>query len=209
MALKAVALKEAGTHPPTEGILARFAAVRSVGSLRDLDRIRKESPEVVLLDLNMARPEAQEVFRALQKPSRNPPLIICFDSRIPPARMIRQLKFLAAAGASPASRAPRLGRVFALLGISQEALSRILNVSARTLHRWLKGARPRRKPELDRLFELISSLGETLPNDAAITRYLHHPNPVFGGETPVALLLRGEFARVEADLQALEEGVYV
>jgi transcriptional regulator with XRE-family HTH domain len=96
-----------------------------------------------------------------------------------------------------------------LLGLSQESLARILGVSSRTVHRWLHGTRPRRKPELDRILSLASSLLRALSDAAAVRAYLHHANPSIGNERPVDLLLRGEFDRIAADLQSIEEGVYV
>ena len=102
-----------------------------------------------------------------------------------------------------------LAQVVRLLGISQEALRRMLNVSARTVHRWLQGTRPRRTRELDRLLEIVALMEQTLPNDDAIRSYLYHANPTLQGEKPIDLLIRGEFDRVTADLQAVQEGVYI
>jgi hypothetical protein len=85
----------------------------------------------------------------------------------------------------------------------------MLNVSSRTVHRWLKGARPAPKAELDKLRRIAMRLKETFPNEHSIRSYLHYPNPSFDGETPFALLLRGDFERIEADLLAIQEGVFV
>ena len=96
-----------------------------------------------------------------------------------------------------------------LLGVSQESFARILNVSSRTAHRWLKGARPRPRAELNRLESIVSRLEETLPGPEAIRSYLNHPNPNLAGERPVDLLVRRDFDRVESDLRAIQEGVYL
>jgi hypothetical protein len=85
----------------------------------------------------------------------------------------------------------------------------MLNVSARTAHRWLKGTRPRRTQELERLLEVVALLEQTLPSDNAVRSYLYHANQTLRGEKPIDLLIRGEFDRVAADLQAVQEGVYV
>jgi hypothetical protein len=77
-----------------------------------------------------------------------------------------------------------------ILGVSDEVVSRIPIGSG------------------SRLAAVVSILQRTLPNELALD-YLNHPNPNFSGETPIALLLRGDSDRVEADLLALMEGVYL
>jgi CheY-like chemotaxis protein len=208
MALKAVALKEEGTHPASEGVLARFAQVRAIGSLRDLEKVKEERPDIVLMDLSMPHVDGREVLEVLRQ-SHGVPVLICFDSKIQPTTLLKQLNSLGTLRATRRSRSPNLGQVVRLLGVSQEVLSRILKVSARTAHRWLKGTRPRRNPELDGLLEIVALLEQALPNREAIRSYLYHSNPNLGDEKPIDLLIRGEFNRVTADLQAVQEGVYV
>ncbi len=209
MALKAVVLKEEGTHPPAEGVLARFAQVRAIRSLHDVEKVKEERPDIVLVHLDMPHLAADDVLEVLRRSSPRAPLFICFDSKIQPTTLLKQLSSLGSIRVTHRTRSPNLSQVVRLLGVSQEALSRILNVSARTAHRWLKGTRPRPKPELDRLQEVVSLLEQTLPNAGSIRSYLNHSNPSLGGEKPIDLLIRGEFDRVTADLQAVQEGVYV
>ena|ERR1035438_5065867 len=59
----------------------------------------------------------------------------------------------------------------------------------------------------NRLAEVISLLQRSLPHNLALD-YLNHSNPNLSSEKPIALLLRGESDRVEADLLALLQGVY-
>jgi hypothetical protein len=75
-----------------------------------------------------------------------------------------------------------------ILGVPEEVVSRIPEVPG------------------SRLGAVVSLLQRTLPHDLALN-YLNHPNPNLSGEKPIALLLRGESDRVEADLLALMEGV--
>ncbi len=208
MAVRAVALKGEGTHPPAEGVLARFAQVRAIRSLRDLEKVKEERPDIVLMDLSMPRVDGREVLEVLRQ-SHRVPVVICFDSKIQPTTLLKQLNSLGTLKATRRSRSPSLSQVVRLLGVSQEVFSRILNVSARTAHRWLKGTRPRRNPKLDGLLEIVALLEQALPNTEAIRSYLYHSNPNLGGEKPIDLLIRGEFDRVTADLQAVQEGVYV
>jgi CheY-like chemotaxis protein len=208
MAVRAMALKEEGTHPPSEGILARFAQVKSIGSLRDLEKVKEERPDIVLMDLRMPHFDGKEVLEVLRQ-SRRVPVLVLFDASVEPTTLLKQLNSLSTLRAAGRSRLPNLAQVVRLLGISQETLSRMLNVSARTAHRWLKGTRPRRTRELDRLLEIVALMGQTLPSDDGIRSYLYHANPTLQGEKPIDLLIRGEFDRVAADLQAVQEGVYV
>jgi CheY-like chemotaxis protein len=208
MALKTVALKKEGTHSPSEGILSRFAKVRAIRSLRDLEKVKEERPDIVLMDLCMPQFDGKEVLEVLRQ-SRRAPLLVLFDSKMQPTTLLKHLNSLGNLKAARASTSPSLSHVVRLLGVSQEVLSRILNVSARTAHRWLKGTSPRRTRELDHLLEFVALLEQTLPNHNAIRSYLYHANPTLRGEKPIDLLIRGEFDRVAADLQAVQEGVYV
>lgn len=208
MALRAVALKEEGTHPPTEGVLARFAQVRGIRSLRDIVKIREEEPDVVLMDLHMPPVEGKDVMEVLRQSPRAPVLVL-FDSQLQPRTLLKHLNSLSSLRATRRIRPLKLPQVVRLLGVSQEVFSRILNVSARTAHRWLKGTHPRRTRELNRLFEIIALLEQTLSTHDAIRSYLYHANPTLGGEKPIDALIRGEFDRVAADLQAVQEGVYI
>jgi DNA-binding NarL/FixJ family response regulator len=203
-----VALKEEGTHPPTEGILARFAEVHGITSQADASVVVKKHPDIVLIDTGMPTLETESVVEAIKRQHSNA-VIMLVDFTQPPSRLRRQLSQLATAVSSHPTRRLSLANMVRLLQVSQESLSRILNVSARTAHRWMKGTRPRPKPELKRLHELVSLLIEVLPNEDAIRSYLNHPNPSLDGQTPMNLLVRGEFDRVAADIQALREGVYL
>lgn len=208
MSPRAVALKEEGTHSPSEGVLARFAELRPIRSLRDLEKVKEERPDIVLMDIGMPHVDGKEAVEVLRQ-SRPAPVLVLFDSKMQPTALLKQLNNLGTLKPIRHGRPPSLSQIVRLLGVSQEVLSRILNVSARTAHRWLKGTRPRRVRELDRLFEVVALLQQTLANDEAIRSYLYHGNPTHQGDKPIDLLIRGEFDRVSADLQAVQEGVYV
>lgn len=208
MSVRAFALKEEGTHPPSEGVLARFAEVRSIRSLRDIEKVKQERPDIVLMDVRMPHFGGKEAVEVLRE-SRPAPILVLFDSKMQPTTLLKHLTSLGTLKAARQGRPRNLARIVRLLGVSQEVLSRILNVSSRTAHRWLKGTRPRRTRELERLLEIVALLEQTLPNDDAIRSYLYHANQSLQGEKPIDLLIRGDFDLVSADLQAVQEGVYV
>ena len=208
MSVRAVVLKEEGTHLPSEGVLARFADVRSIRSLKDLEKVKEERPDIVVLDISMPRLDGKEAVEVLRQ-SRPAPVLVLIDAKMQPTSLLKQLNSLGALKATRHNRQPSLSHIVQLLDVSQEVLSRILNVSGRTAHRWLKGTRPRRNRELGRLLEVVALLEQVFPNDDAIRTYLYHSNPTLQGEKPIDLLIRGDFDRVSADLQAVQEGVYV
>jgi CheY-like chemotaxis protein len=208
VALKAVALKEEGTHPPSEGILRRFAHMRTIRSLSDVQKVKEEKPDIVLMDLSMPHFNGKEVLKVLSQ-SHPIPVFICFDSKIQPTALLKHLTSLGTIRVKQRTRTAGVSEAIRLLGISQEVLGRMLNVSSRTVHRWLKGSQPKQNRELERLLGIVALLEKTLPTSDAIQTYLHHPNPSLGGGRPIDLLTRGDFDRVESDLQAIQEGVYV
>jgi len=203
-----VAVKEEGTHTPAEGILSRFAQIQAVKSRDDAFVVAKAHPDVVLVDIRMPTVRAQDIIEALRDQlSHAVVMFVNFEES--PGRLRRQLSNLATLVAPHHGKPLDIPRIARILHTSQEGLSRILNVSTRTTHRWMKGTRPRPKPELERLSRVVSLLLDTLPNENAIRSYLNHPNPSFAGDTPMNLFVRGEFERVAADIEAMQEGVYV
>lgn len=203
-----LAIKEEGTHTPAEGLLARFARIRAIKSRQDLLEVARTMGDVVLIDIRMPSFDGAEVLEAIAK-SKKCPLIMLFDSEKTPSELLRQFSKLSVIASPPSRRTPGLAQIINLLGLSQESLARLVGVSARTVHRWLRGARPRPRPELDQLAHFVQALYRVFPNDDAIRAYLRHPNPALNQERPLDLLGRADFARVAADLQAIEEGVYI
>jgi uncharacterized protein (DUF2384 family) len=207
-----LALKQEGTSPPVEGILSKFAEIHEIRSTKDAASLAKKRFDILVIDTSMPRIEPQELVETLKSAgltSRSVILLIDFNE--PPAELRRRLGQLAKLNLWAASKPPDLKTTVRLLNVSQESLARMLGVSSRTAHRWLRKTQtqPRRNPQLQRLQSIVELLVDTLSTERAIQEYLNHPNPSLGGETPIALLTRGEFDRVDADLQSIREGVYV
>ena len=205
---RVVALKMDGTHPPTEGMLARFARILEVRSGADVLAIAQGHPDVVLIDTHMPAVETREIVEALRNQLSHA-VVMFVDFVQSPAGLRRQLNLLSSLVAPHRGHTLDVPRITRILGTSQEGLSRILNVSAKTAHRWMKGTRPRKTPELEQLTRVVSLLLEALPSENAIRSYLNHPNPSFDGAAPMSLLTRGDFDRVAADVESVREGVYV
>jgi CheY-like chemotaxis protein len=203
-----IALKQAGTTPPAEGVLSKFARVQAIRSPRDAGRVVRQGPDLVLIDSRMPALKLRDLVQKIREKSPKT-VVMLLDFKQPPGALRQQLNQLATLVAPHRGKPLRIPRMTRILNTSQEGLSRILNVSTKTAHRWMNGTRPRPKPELTRLSQLMSQLLDSLPSEEAARDYLNHPNPSFNGETPVNLLTRGEFDRIEADLQALKEGVYL
>jgi hypothetical protein len=197
-----------GSRPPTEGILARFARIHAVKSHEDVLAIAEGHPEVVLIDTHMPASETRDIVEAFGNQASHA-LIMFVDFQQSPGGLRRQLNLVSTLVAPHRGQALDVPCITRILGTSQEGLSRILNVSTKTAHRWMKGTRPRAKPELEQLFRVVSLLLETLPSEDAIRSYLRCPNPSFDGETGMNVLTRGEFDRVAADVESVREGVYV
>lgn len=209
---RVLALKEAGTNPAAEGMLARFAEIRSIRSGQDAASAAAAARpgDLFLIDVAMPNLDVMDVLGAMNLPAAGGPVVLLLDLNQQPGSLKRRLSQIGSLSseAQPAHRLD-LAETIRLFGISQEALARMLKVSGRTAHRWVKGARPRQKPELAQLQRIVSLLRGVLPSEASIRGYLHHPHPGLGGETPIAVLARGGFDRVTADLEAIQEGVYV
>ena len=207
-----LAVKEEGTAPPVEGILSKFAEIYEIRSAKDAVSLAKKRFDILLIDTSMPGIEPQDLVEALQSAgSTSKPVILLIDFNEPPGELRRRLGQLTKLNLCTTSKPPDLKTTVRLLNISQESFARMLHVSSRTAHRWLHSSRtrPRRNPELQRLQRIVELLVDTLGTERAIQEYLSHANPTLGGEAPIAVLTRGEFDRVEADLQSIREGVYV
>ena len=207
-----LALKEEGTAPPIEGILSKFAEICEIRSTKDAASLAKKRFDILLIDTSMPRIEALDLVEVLQSSeSTSRSVILLIDFNESPAELRRRLDQLARLNLSAVSKPPDLKTTVRLLDVSQETLARMLHVSSRTAHRWLHKTQrqPRSNPGLRRLQRIVELLVDTLGTERAIQEYLNHSNPSMAGDTPLTLLMRGEFDRIEADLQSIREGVYV
>lgn len=208
MSAKVVVVKQAGSHPPTEGVLAEFADIYEFNTMDDVNAIANMGTEVILLDVNMPALDPNKILDLLRERPHNLSLVMLYDSEEAPTKILASLRRLGALQ-KKRGRPPTIRHIINTIGIAQERLGRILNVSSRTINRWLsKTSQPKMTPELDKLLQIVAALEKTLPDRASIRRYLNYPNPNLKDEKPIDLLLRGEFVQVEDDLEAIQEGVY-
>lgn len=107
--------------------------------------------------------------------------------------------------------AERLERAATKVELDGGDLARVLELSPRTVSRWLSEEAAPRPDARERLLELIAvleSLSATLRPRPAHD-WLFMPNPSLDHHKPVDLLRAGEFRRVLGAIDALAEGVFV
>lgn len=95
------------------------------------------------------------------------------------------------------------------LAISQERLSTLLRVSAKTVNRWEKDKRqPRDRDIILRLAKLkeIKDLGLSVYTPEGLKEFLTTPLPIFGGRCAFDLLQLGDYDRVIGAIAADFEG---
>jgi transcriptional regulator with XRE-family HTH domain len=100
-----------------------------------------------------------------------------------------------------------LRRLRASLGLSQEGLARILDVSGRTVERWEAGGGPGSEAALRTLDQLdeIAALGREVYGDD-LPRFMSTPRRSLGHRSPAAALMRGDIRDVLAVLAQAAEG---
>jgi len=96
------------------------------------------------------------------------------------------------------------------LGISAEALARLLQVSSKTVNRWEEQAHNPRNPiQISRLYKIkeIVDLGRRIYSPGGLREFLASPQPVFDGRTAFQLMTIGEYDVVIGALATDLEGL--
>ena len=95
------------------------------------------------------------------------------------------------------------------IGVSQERLARMLDVSVRTVERWERGGLPLDRTIRERVAKLqqIAELGREVYTAEGWQAFLVTPMPVFGGQTAIQLLGAGKADQVLGALAADYEGL--
>lgn len=104
---------------------------------------------------------------------------------------------------------PDLRAIRNTLGVSQERLARMLDVSVRTVERWEHRGLPLDSKVRERVAKLqeIANLGQEVYTPAGWQTFLVTPMPVFGGQTAIQLIGAGKADVVLAALAADYEGL--
>ena len=96
------------------------------------------------------------------------------------------------------------------LGISAEALARLLQVSSKTVNRWEEQAHNPRNPiQISRLYKIkeIVDLGRRIYSPDGLREFLSTPQPVFAGRTAFQIMTIGEYDTVIGALATDLEGL--
>lgn len=107
--------------------------------------------------------------------------------------------------------AERLEDVTEKAHLRYEDVARVVGASVRSVSRWARGESGPKPQARERLLELsviVGELSKVVKPDAAQV-WLFTPNGLLGFERPVDLLSKGEFKRVLAAIEGLEDGVFV
>jgi uncharacterized protein (DUF2384 family) len=97
------------------------------------------------------------------------------------------------------------------LGLTYDQIGAVLNVSERTLRRWRShdhAPRARQRELIEDLRELRHVLAAVFPNPALRQQWLHSPEPMLRGRTPISFLRAGRIAKVVEVLATLESGAF-
>src|SRR4051794_26463363 len=97
------------------------------------------------------------------------------------------------------------------LGLTYDQIGAALNVSERTLRRWRAHAhapRARQKELIEDLRELRHVLSAPFPDPRLRLQWLHSPEPLLRGRTPISFLRAGHVSKVVDVLATLESGAF-
>ncbi len=107
--------------------------------------------------------------------------------------------------------AETIGRMSDRVRLRHEDVGRAVGASPRSVARWAEGKTGPRSKTRDRLFELSAvaqELGKVLKPDAG-EAWLLTPNPMLDFDRPIELIPRGEYKRVLAAIEGMQDGVFV
>ena len=96
-------------------------------------------------------------------------------------------------------------------GLRHEDVARAVGVSVRTISRWAQGTTGPQGAARERLLGLaavVNQLSKVLQRDAAEAWFLT-PNPLLDFDLPIDLIKAGEYKRVLAAIEGLEDGIFI
>ena len=97
------------------------------------------------------------------------------------------------------------------VGLTYDQIGTALQVSERTLRRWRShdhAPRARQRELIEDLRELRHVLGDVFADPGLRQQWLHSPEPMLRGRTPISFLRAGRVARVVEVLASLESGAF-
>ena len=97
------------------------------------------------------------------------------------------------------------------IGLTYDQIGAVLQVSERTLRRWRAhdhAPRAKQREMIEDLRELRHVLSDVFPDRKLRQQWLHSPEPMLRGRTPISFLRSGRVAKVVEVLATLESGAF-
>ncbi len=192
-------------------------AIREELSIKEIDKMVKSLGTFLSLELKKKLKEARKVAEKLvvmeniQLPSLKMEAIKRLAKEctivIPIHRLARDFREFSGEEFNAIEKAREIKKGFEL---TQEELAKLLSASPRTVAYWLHlESAPRQiyRDKISKVYDVYQEIsGEVKPE--ALRKWLFVHNKLLR-DSVYNLLVKGEFGRVLADIEALKEGVYV
>jgi len=192
-------------------------AIREELSLKEIDKMVQSLGALLSLELKKKLKEAKEAARKIviledfHLPSLSMDTIKRLAKEctivIPIRRIATGFQELSGEEFNAIEEAKEIKRGFEL---TQEELAKLLSVSPRTVAYWLHSeSTPRQiyRDKISKAYKVYQEIREEVRPES-LRKWLFVHNKLLGNSV-YNLLVKGEFGRVLADIEALKEGVYV
>jgi len=198
---------------------SKIEAMSEINPSAIIKKAREVHPDLILLDISMPKMDGTAILKRLKKsPETKLAPIIVMDFKatrdFDPKKIIN--KILMSLGERFSSEAEKsisetsLKQILRDFDMSQETLAQILQVSSRTVNRWLNEEVKPSTAQMQRIEKLKYVYRRLLGifKQEAISKYLKAHNQDLSGMRPLDLLMSQRWDDILADLTGLEEGIY-
>lgn len=193
------------------------SAIRGELSLKEIDKMLQSLGTLLSLELKKKLKEAREaaknlaILENIHLPSLRMEAIKRLAKEctivIPIHRIARDFQEISGEEFNSVEKAREIKKGFEL---TQEELANLLSASPRTVAYWLHlESAPRQiyRDKISKVYDVYQEIKEEVRPES-LHKWLFVHNKLLG-DSVYNLLVKGEFGRVLADIEALKEGVYV